>query len=146
MTDSINWAAYVFPVLAVGVAVVIKDSFVDGYAISDPVLLTDVGVNIVAYLLSDVIVQFGLNKMFTDAASGESILKSGSDLIVQPAIQGLLCGIVRPMIHSKQTLINHPITFTNSFVDGAVYNIVGKYISSPLVVYFDTPSTSTTAA
>ena len=145
MSDSINWSAWVFPPLVVAISVVIKDSVVDGYALTSPVLLTDIGVNIIAYLLSDVIVQFGLNAMFKDS-SGESILKSGSDLIVQPAIQGLLCGIARPMIHSRQTLINHPITFTSSFVDGAVFNIVGKYISSPLVVYFDTPSTSTTSA
>ena len=145
MSDSINWSAWVFPPLVVAISVVIKDSVVDGYALTSPVLLTDIGVNIIAYLLSDVIVQFGLNAMFKDS-SGESILKSGSDLIVQPAIQGLLCGIARPMIHSRQTLINHPITFTSSFVDGAVFNIVGKYISSPLVVYFDTPSTTTTTA
>ena len=145
MSDSINFSAYIFPPIVVAIAVVIKDSVVDGYALTSPVLLTDIGVNIIAYLLSDVIVQFGLNAMFKDS-SGESILKSGSDLIVQPAIQGLLCGIARPMIHSRQTLINHPITFTSSFVYGAVFNIVGKYISSPLVVYFDTPSTTTTTA
>ena len=74
--------------------------------------------------------------MFSDV-SGSSILESGSDIVIQPAIHGLLCGVIRPMIHSSQTLINHPITFTSSFVDGAVYNIVSKYLSSPLVVYFD---------
>lgn len=136
MSDTFNFSAYVFPPIMVAIAVVVKDSFVDGYPISSPVLLSDIGVNIVAYLLSDVIVQFGLNKMFA-SASGASILESGSDIVVQPAIHGLICGVTRPMIHSAQTLISHPITFTSSFVDGAVYNIVAKYLSSPLVVYFE---------
>jgi hypothetical protein len=136
MSDTFNWSNYIFPPIMVAMAVVVKDSMVDGYSLSSPVLLTDVGVNIVAYLLADVIVQFGLNKMFVNA-SGSSILESGSDIVVQPAIHGLICGVARPMIHSAQTLINHPITFTSSFVDGAVYNIVAKYLSSPLVVYFD---------
>ena len=136
MSDTTNWASYIIPPIFVGVAVVVKDSFVDGYSISSPVLLSDIGVNIVAYLLADVIVQFGLNKMFS-SASGASILESGSDIVVQPAIHGLICGVVRPMIHSEQTLINHPITFMNSFVDGSVYNIVAKYLSSPLVLHFE---------
>ena len=134
--NTFNFSAYIFPPVMVAIAVVIKDGFVDGYALSSPVLLTDIGVNIVAYLLADVVVQFGLNKMFSNA-SGASVLESGSDIVVQPAIHGLICGLARPMIHSQQTLINHPITFTSSFVDGAVYNIVAKYLSSPLVVYFD---------
>jgi hypothetical protein len=138
MTDNtFNFSAYVFPPLMVGLAVVVKDGFVDGYPLSSPVLLTDIGVNIVAYLLADVFVQFGLNKSFTNAGSGESILESGTDIVVQPVVHGLLCGFVRPMIHSKQTLITHPITFASSFIDGAVYNIVAKYLSSPLVIYFE---------
>ena len=137
MSDTTNWSSYVFPPIMVALAVVVKDGFVDGYSMSSPVLLTDIGVNIVAYLLADVIVQFGLNRMFSHVNSGESILESGSDIIIQPAIQGLICGVTRPMIHSEQTLINHPITFTSSFVDGAVYNIVAKYLSSPLVYYFE---------
>jgi hypothetical protein len=138
MSDTFNWSSYVFPTIVVGIAVVVKDTFVDGYPISDPVVLTDIGLNIVAYLLSDVIVQFGVNRMFTNVAgAGESVLESGSDIILQPLLQGLMCGIVRPMVHTQQTLINHPITFMSSFVDGAVYNIVGKYLSSPIVFYFE---------
>lgn len=134
--NTTNFSSYVFPPIMVALAVIVKDSMVDGYSFKSPVLLTDIGVNIVAYILADVIVQFGLNKMFSNA-NGASVLESGSDIVVQPAIQGLICGVARPMIHSAQTLINHPITFTSSFVDGAVYNIVAKYLSSPLVVYFD---------
>ena len=138
MTDTTNFSSYVFPPLFVGIAVVIKDCFVDGYSISDQVLITDVGVNIAAYLLSDVIVQFGVDRMFSSAGSGgQTILSSGTDIVLQPSLQGLMVGIVRPMIHSKATLINHPITFMSSFVDGAVYNIVAKYLSSPLVFYFE---------
>lgn len=133
--DTFNWSTYIFPPLMVGIAVIVKDSLVDGYRLNSPVLLSDVGINIVAYFLADVIVQFGLNRMFTDS-SGSSILESGSDIVVQPAIHGVICGFARPMIHTKQTLINHPITFQSSFVDGAVYNIVAKYLSSPLVIYF----------
>lgn len=136
MSDSTNFSNYVFPPIMVALAVIVKDSLVDGYSMSSPVLLSDIGINIAAYLVADVIVQFGLNRMFSDA-SGSSILESGSDIVVQPAIHGLICGLVRPMIHSPQTLIFHPITFSSSFIDGAVYNIVGKYLSSPLVVYFD---------
>ena len=134
-----NWSNWVFPPLFVGIAVVVKDMVVDGYPINSPVLLTDIGINIVAYLLSDVIVQFGLNKMFSSDSStgGQDLLATGTDIVIQPTLQGLMDGIVRPLIHSKQTLINHPITFMSSFVDGAVYNIVAKYLSSPLVYYFE---------
>jgi len=134
-TNTFNWSQYIFPPIMVAISVVVKDFAMDGYPLSSPVLLTDIGVNIAAYLLADVIVQFGLNKMFSNA-NGASVLESGSDIVIQPAIHGLICGAVRPMIHSEQTLITHPITFTSSFVDGAVFNIVGKYLSS-LVVYFD---------
>lgn len=132
--SSNNWATYVIPPIIVAISVVVKDVFVDGYPMSDSIVITDVGINITSYLLSDVIVQFGLNKMFTDTSgTGQTILESGSDIVLQPVIQGLICGITRPLVHSKQTLITHPITFTSSFVDGLVYNIVGKYLSSPLV-------------
>jgi hypothetical protein len=141
MNDSTNFSNYVFPPLMVGLAVVIKDAVVDGYALSSPVLLADVGINIVAYYLADVIVQFGVNRMF-DSSNGETILQSGSDIVLQPTIHGLICGVTRPMVHSQQTLITHPITFTSSFVDGAVYNIVAKYLSSPLVLYFSLPAAS----
>jgi hypothetical protein len=138
MSDTSNWSQWVFPPLFVGIAVVIKDCFLDGYALNDVVLITDVGINIAAYLLSDVIVHFGVDKMFASSTTaGQSILSSGTDIVIQPALQGLIDGIVRPLIHSKATLINHPITFMSSFVDGATYNIVAKYLSSPLVYYFE---------
>lgn len=137
-SNTTNWSQYIFPPIFVALSVVVKDSLVDGYSITDAVLLTDIGVNVVAYLVSDVIVAFGLNKMFENSSTaGQSILSSGTDIVVQPTLQGLMVGIVRPMIHSKATLINHPITFMSSFVDGAVYNIVAKYLSSPLVLYFE---------
>lgn len=134
MTDSFNWSNYIIPPIFVGISVLIKDAYVDGYSIKDAVVLTDVGVHIVAYLLSDVIVQFGINKMF-DNSQGESLLRAGSDIVIQPGIHGLMTGLVRPMIHSEATLLNHPITFANSAIDGIVYNIVAKYLSSPLIVY-----------
>ena len=134
ISSSNNWATYVIPPIIVAISVVIKDDFVDGYPIKDSIVITDVGINITAYLLSDVIVQFGLNKMFTNTTgTGLTILESGSDIVMQPIIQGLICGFARPLSHTEQTLITHPITFTSSFVDGVVYNIVGKYLSSPLV-------------
>lgn len=140
MNNSVNFSNYIFPPLMVGIAVVVKDAAVDSYPLSSPVLLADIGINIVAYYLSDVIVQFGLNRMFTTAASGESVLESGSDIVLQPVFHGLINGFVRPMIHSNQTLLMHPINFSNSFIDGAVYNIVAKYLSSPIVVYFENNS------
>ena len=51
MSNTFNWSNYVFPPLMVAVAVVVKDSFVDGYSFSSPVLLSDIGVNVAAYLL-----------------------------------------------------------------------------------------------
>jgi hypothetical protein len=137
MSDTTNFSSYVFPPIMVALAVVIKDGFVDGYSLKNQVLLADIGINVGAYLLADVMVQFGINRMFQNGETGESILESGSDIVLQPAIHGLITGITRPMIHSNATLINHPITFTSSFVDGAVYNIVAKYLSSPIVYYFE---------
>ena len=131
-----NWASYLIPPIFVGIAVVIKDVFIDGYPIGDDIVITDVGINMSAYLISDLIVNLGLNKMFSNVGTGSSILESGSDIILQPVIQGLICGIARPLVHSEQTLIAHPITFTSSFTDGLVYNIIGKYVSSPIVDYF----------
>jgi hypothetical protein len=135
MTDSVNWSNYIFPPLIVGVSVVIKDKYIDGYAFNDGVLLTDVGLHIVSYLLSDIIVQFGLNRMF-ESNPDSDLLKAGTDIVVQPALHGLMTGITRPLIHSEMTLIEHPINFFNSFTDGLIFNIVGKYLSSPLVIYF----------
>ena len=138
MTDTTNWPQFIFPPLFVAAAVVVKDVFLDGYALNDIVLLTDIGFNVTAYLLSDVIVQFGLDKMFTSSTTaGQSILSSGTDIVVGPALQGLMVGLIRPMIHSAPTLVNHPITFMSSFVDAATYNIVARYLSSPLVYYFE---------
>ena len=135
--DTTNWSSWVFPPIFVGLAVVVKDVFIDGYTINNPVVLVDIGLNIVAYLLSDVLVQFGLNRMFM-SSDGETLLESGSDIVLQPAIHGLAMGFIRPMIHSQATLIDNPINFMNSFASGAVYNIVAKYVSSPLVFYFET--------
>ena len=139
MSDTNNWSSYVFPTIFVAIAVVIKDVLVDGYAFDNQVLIVDIGLNTAGYLLSDVIVHFGFDKMFATAstAGGENILSSGADLVVQPALQGLMVGSIRPFIHSTATLITHPITFMSSFVDAATYNIVGKYLSSPLVYYFE---------
>ncbi len=133
--DTYNWSNYIFPPLIVGLSVVIKDKYVDGYDITNAVLLTDVGLHIVAYLLSDVIVQFGVNRMFEQNPDSD-LLKAGTDIVVQPALHGVMTGVVRPMMHSEQTLLDHPITFFTSFTDGLVFNIVGKYLSSPLVIYF----------
>ena len=89
ISSSNNWATYVIPPIIVAISVVIKDVFVDGYPIKDSIVITDVGINITAYLLSDVIVQFGLNKMFTNTTgTGLTILESGSDIVMQPIIQG----------------------------------------------------------
>ena len=127
-------ASYIIPPLIVGIAVIIKDTMVDGYPISDAIVMTDVGINITAYLISDVFVEFIVNKAFTNTSgTGQSVLESGSDIVLQPLIQGVICGIARPLVHSRQTLITHPITFTSSFVDGLIYNILGKYLSSPIL-------------
>ena len=131
-SNNSSWGSYIIPPIIVGIAVVVKDVFVDGYPLEDAVVLTDVGINITAYLISDVFVEFVVNRIFTNT-SGQSVLESGSDIVLQPLIQGLVCGIARPLVHSRQTLITHPITFTSSFVDGVVYNIVAKYLSSPIL-------------
>jgi hypothetical protein len=132
--DTFNWSNYIIPPLFVGAAVVIKDVFVDGYSIRDSVLPVDVGMHVAAYLLSDVIVQFGINKMF-EKSPDSALLEAGTDVVIQPLLHGTLTGLVRPMVHSEQTLIAHPISYFGSFVDGLVYNIVGKYLASPLVIY-----------
>ena len=127
-------ASYLIQASIVGIAVVIKDVWVDGYPLSDDIVLADVGINISAYLISDLFVEFFVNKAFSNTSgTGQTVLESGSDIVMQPLIQGLLCGLVRPLVYTKQTLITHPITFTSSFVDGVVYNIVAKYLSSPIL-------------
>ena len=134
MNSNNSVATYIIPPIIVGIAVVIKDVWVDGYPLEDAVVLTDVGINITAYLISDIFVEFIVNKAFTNTSgTGQSVLESGSDIVMQPLIQGLICGVARPLFHSQQTLITHPITFTSSFVDGVVYNIVAKYLSSPIL-------------
>ena len=139
VTSSFNWANWVLPPLFVASEVVINDVFVKGYHISDPVVLVDLGLYVTLYLLSDIVVQFGLDKIFTSSTSGsgEDLLQSGTDIVIQPALEGLFAGLIRPMIHSQQTLISHPITFLNSFIDGMIYNITAKYLSSPIVFYFE---------
>ena len=131
-SNNSSWGSYIIPPIIVGIAVVVKDVFVDGYPLEDAVVLTDVGINITAYLISDIFVEFVVNRIFTNT-SGQSVLESGSDIVLQPLIQGVICGIARPLVHSQQTLITHPITFTSSFVDGLIYNILGKYLSSPIL-------------
>ena len=127
-------ASYVIPPIIVGIAVIIKDTMVDGYPISDDIVMTDVGINITAYLLSDVFVEFIVNKAFSNTSgTGQSVLESGSDIVMQPLIQGLICGVARPLVHTRQTIITHQITFMSSFVDGLIYNILGKYLSSPIL-------------
>ena len=127
-------ASYVIPPIIVGIAVIIKDTMVDGYPISDDIVMTDVGINITAYLLSDVFVEFIVNKAFSNTSgAGQSVLESGSDIVMQPLIQGLICGVARPLVHTRQTIITHQITFMSSFVDGLIYNILGKYLSSPIL-------------
>ena len=133
--ESMNWSNYIFPPIVVGISVIVKDVFVDGYRLQSGFVMTDVGLNIVAYLLSDVIVQFGINRMFEKSADSE-LLKGGTDIVLQPALHGLMVGIARPLMHAQTTVIRQPVTFFNSFVDGLVYNIVGKYIASPMIVYF----------
>ena len=134
MNSNNSVASYIIPPLIVGIAVVIKDVFVDGYPLEDAIVMTDVGINITAYLISDVFVEFIVNKAFSNTSgTGQSVLESGSDIVMQPLIQGLICGIARPLVHSRQTLITHPITFMSSFVDGFLYNIVAKYLSSPIL-------------
>ena len=127
-------ASFIIPPIIVGIAVIIKDTMVDGYPISDAIVMTDVGINITAYLISDVFVEFIVNKAFTKTSgTGQTVLEAGSDIVLQPLIQGLVCGVARPLFHSQQTLITHQITFTSSFVDGLIYNILGKYLSSPIL-------------
>ena len=133
-SNNSSWGSYIIPPIIVGIAVIIKDTLVDGYPISDQIVMTDVGINITAYLISDVFVEFIVNKAFSNTSgTGQSVLESGSDIVMQPLIQGLICGVARPLVHSQQTLITHPITFMSSFVDGLIYNILGKYLSSPLL-------------
>lgn len=133
--DTLNWSSFFFPPLFVVVAVLIKDKYVSGMAFNDSLLLTDIGLNVVAYLLSDVIVQFGINRMFKNSPDS-SLLESGTDIILQPLLHGLLVGTTRPMISNSVTLNANSINFMNSFIDGTIYNIVGKYMSTPLVIYF----------
>ncbi len=133
-SNNSSWGSYIIPPIIVGIAVIIKDVFVDGYPLEDAIVMTDVGINITAYLISDVFVEFIVNKAFSNTSgAGQSVLESGSDIVLQPLVQGLICGVGRPLFHSRQTLITHPITFMSSFVDGLIYNILGKYLSSPIL-------------
>lgn len=136
--DTKNWSNYVFPPLVLATAVLVKGKFIDGYPLTSTLLLTDLGLHITAYFLADVIVQFGVNKMF-DKSTDSELLSAGTDIVIQPLLHGAITMAVRPMIHSKKTLMLNPITFFNSFVDGFIYNIVAKYVSNPLVVYFSRP-------
>ena len=134
MNSNNSVASYIIPPIIVGISVIIKDVFIDGYQLDDALVMTDVGINITAYLISDVFVEFFVNKAFTNtSATGQSVLESGSNIVMQPLIQRLICGIARPLVHTRETLITHPITFTSSFVDGLIYNILGKYLSSPIL-------------
>ena len=89
-SNNSSWGSYIIPPIIVGIAVVVKDVFVDGYPLEDAVVLTDVGINITAYLISDVFVEFIVNKAFLNTSgAGQSVLESGSDIVLQPLIQAI---------------------------------------------------------
>ena len=85
MSNTFNWSNYVIPPLFVASAVALKDLYVDGYNLSDGVLLVDIGLNVATYLFSDVVIEFGVNRMFEKSPDSQ-LLKAGTEIIENLAI------------------------------------------------------------
>ena len=106
--------------LLVGAMVGIKGVFVDDYSILDPHLLADIGINMVAKLISQEITSEFLVPMLGQSA-----------LFADPLMQGTLTGVTKEyvidqssiaslgMISTRAPPLNH-YSFESGFLEGAV--------------------------
>ena len=106
--------------LLVGAIVCIKGVLVDDYSILDPYLLADIGINMVAKLISQEITSEFLVPMLGQSA-----------LFLDPVMQGTLTGVTKEyvidqssiaslgMISTKAPPLNH-YTFESGFLEGAI--------------------------
>lgn len=141
MSENANWSNFVIPPLFSALIALVKNVLGEGLPPNNPIVLVDVGVNTGAYLVSDLITIFGLDRAFKDVDNKDTntILEQGTNVVMEPLLHGLLTGIILPFVHSEPTvrsmktsvLENH--TFKNSFLDGVANHIIASYTSKPLV-------------
>jgi hypothetical protein len=134
MSTNSNWSNFVIPPLFSATIALVKNVLGEGLAPNNPVVWVDVGVNTGAYIVSDLITIFGIDKAFTDQT-----LQDGTNVVVEPLLHGLLTGVILPFVHSEPTIrgmttsVRNNHTFQNGLMDGIANHIIADYASKPLV-------------
>jgi len=138
-----DWYSYLVPMAFVGTSVFLNDVFGSGYLPDSPFLWIDVGTQMFSYMLSKMVIEYSFDKMFP-----AGFFENGFNLVAQPLLHGSMSGLIsefsihKPSIRSIQFIadrsgklpdLNKHTGFMDGFKTGAVYNIVGTYLSMPII-------------
>lgn len=138
-----DWYSYLVPTLFVGTSVFINDVAGSGYLPDSPFLWIDIGSQMFSYVLSKIIIEYSFDKMFS-----AGFFENGFNLIAQPLAHGTINGLIsefsihKPSIRTIQFVANRSgklpnieahTGFMDGFKTGAVYNMIGTYLSMPII-------------
>lgn len=137
-----SWSSYVIPPMFVAAIVALKTVYGDGEPLTSSMVLAEVAVNVAGYEISKLVTELALDQMLSNG-----IMIEGTNHVIEPCIQGLINATVPQLFVDHQgleTAANHTSSgrqrlknvvnesFTGKFMNGAIYNILGNWLSSPI--------------
>jgi len=130
-----SWKSYIIPPIFVAGLVFGRDVFLHFMPPESPQVWIDVALNVGSYTISKLVVEKLIDANFS------GFIENGINIAVEPALHGLMTGLVSYFGIDNNTLISLPRRgnirtnngFMNGFLSGAQYNILGSYLSQPLV-------------
>jgi hypothetical protein len=139
--EGASWSEYIIAPLFMAVIVATKGIFGEGQQIEDPILWADVAANVVGYEVAKLFTEMALDQMMTSG-----IMIEGTNRVVEPAIQGVVNAMIPHMGINKKRLVNPASlverqgavalvlneSFMGKFIDGALFNILTTWLSSPI--------------
>lgn len=140
LSSSTNWKSWIIPPIFALILTFGKDVLVDHYLLDSPHVMIDMCSNLASFIISKLIIEYGFDRMF----SSGSLWQNGFDMVAEPTIHGLINGAVMHSSINVSTikslsfiktlpLPNNGNSFTQTFIDGILINMLANYLSEPLV-------------
>jgi hypothetical protein len=137
-----DWYSYLVPTLFVGTSVFLNDVFGSGYLIDSPFLYIDIGTQMLSYTFSKLIIEYSFDKIFP-----AGFFENGFNLVAQPLVHGTISGLIgefsihKPSIRTIKYIAGSGgklpaethMGFFDGFKSGIGYNIIGTYLSMPII-------------
>ena len=131
----VKWSDFIIPPILIAGMTAVKDIYGLFILPEDPVFWIDIATQSGSYIISDLIVQYAIEKQIKSKFGREV-----SEMLFQPTLHGLTSSIITTNVHNQDVLAQLTQfqagrfgSYLTNFIDGFTLHVLAQHLGSPLV-------------